>query len=293
MSEGQEFWSRHVDAWRTSGLSQKAYSERHGLAYGAMGYWVRKLRAPGGDRQDQGLVELKAAAIEASAGVNQRPAIELVVAGRYLLRLWPGDAVRASARGDRGPRRAVGDRARARRSADLRAPGSHRQRRILKALYWGRTGFCLWMKRLENHRFPWPRNATEARQQIDESQLRLLLSGVDFWGAHEEVFYSKVGGSHCHPSLACARHCRCRSTLPPSPPRTRGYAMSLPENARPTTSWATPLRSSPGWPSILAATTRKSMLWTFRSSDRSDPTRGQPSSRGTRFSTARSFGRTP
>ena len=52
------------------------------------------------------------------------------------------------------------------------------QRRILKALYWGRTGFCLWMKRLENHRFPWPRNATEARQQIDESQLRLLLSGV-------------------------------------------------------------------------------------------------------------------
>jgi hypothetical protein len=55
-----------------------------------MGYWVRKLRAPGGDRQDQGLVELKAAAIEASAGVNQRPAIELVVAGRYLLRLWPG-----------------------------------------------------------------------------------------------------------------------------------------------------------------------------------------------------------
>ena len=67
------------------------------------------------------------------------------------------------------------------------------QRRILKALYWGRTGFCLWMKRLENHRFPWPRNATEARQQIDESQLRLLLSGVDFWGAHEEVFYSKVG----------------------------------------------------------------------------------------------------
>ena len=67
------------------------------------------------------------------------------------------------------------------------------QQRILKALYWDRTGFCLWMKRLEKHRFPWPRNAAEARQQIDESQLRLLLSGVNFWSRHEELFYTKVG----------------------------------------------------------------------------------------------------
>ena len=67
------------------------------------------------------------------------------------------------------------------------------QRRILKAVYWDRTGFCLWMKRLEKDRYPWPRNADEARQQIDEAQLRLLLSGVDFWRKHEEVFYSKVG----------------------------------------------------------------------------------------------------
>ena len=67
------------------------------------------------------------------------------------------------------------------------------QRRILKALYWDRTGFCLWMKRLEKHRFPWPRNVAEAHEQIDASQLRLLLSGVDFWSAHQEVLYTKVG----------------------------------------------------------------------------------------------------
>ncbi len=69
----------------------------------------------------------------------------------------------------------------------------NRQRRILKALYWDRTGFCLWMKRLEEHRFPWPRNADEAHRQIDESQLRLLLGGVDFWSAHQELKYTRVG----------------------------------------------------------------------------------------------------
>ena len=36
------------------------------------------------------------------------------------------------------------------------------ERRILKAIYWDRTGFCLWQKRLEKHRFPWPRNDEQA-----------------------------------------------------------------------------------------------------------------------------------
>ena len=69
----------------------------------------------------------------------------------------------------------------------------NRGRRILKALYWDRTGFCLWIKRLERHRFPWPRSAVDAQQQIDASQLRLLLGGVDFFSAHQEVTYTKVG----------------------------------------------------------------------------------------------------
>ena len=53
----------------------------------ATGYASSERRAATGRIKDWWL---KAAAIEASAGVNQRPAIELVVAGRYLLRLWPG-----------------------------------------------------------------------------------------------------------------------------------------------------------------------------------------------------------
>jgi transposase len=32
----------------------------------------------------------------------------------------------------------------------------NKNRRRLKALYWDRNGFQLWVKRLEQDRFPWP-----------------------------------------------------------------------------------------------------------------------------------------
>ena len=68
----------------------------------------------------------------------------------------------------------------------------NRQRRILKALYWDRNGFCLWQKRLEKHRFPWPAGAAEAHREIDTERLKLLLQGIDFWSAHQELPYSQV-----------------------------------------------------------------------------------------------------
>ena len=67
----------------------------------------------------------------------------------------------------------------------------NRQRRILKALYWDTTGLALWNKRLEEHRFPWP--ATEdAAREITAEQLKMLLSGIDFWKAHEPLHYESV-----------------------------------------------------------------------------------------------------
>ena len=66
------------------------------------------------------------------------------------------------------------------------------QRRLLKAVYWDRTGFCLWMKRLEQGSFPWPRTAAEARREIDAEQLRMLLAGIDFWNRHEELSYAEI-----------------------------------------------------------------------------------------------------
>ena len=67
----------------------------------------------------------------------------------------------------------------------------NKRRHLLKILYWDKTGFCMWIKRLERDKFPWPMNRTEV-QEIDFEKLRQLLSGIDFWEAHEEVKYSSV-----------------------------------------------------------------------------------------------------
>jgi transposase len=63
-----------------------------------------------------------------------------------------------------------------------------RTRRLLKILYWERNGFCLWMKRLEEDRFPWPLTEGEVRR-ISRREMKMLLSGIDFFHAHQEKKY--------------------------------------------------------------------------------------------------------
>jgi transposase len=64
-------------------------------------------------------------------------------------------------------------------------------KKLLKAVYWDRTGFWLSQKRLEKDKYPWPDSADEARELTAE-ELRMLLAGIDFFKAHKEVFYKKV-----------------------------------------------------------------------------------------------------
>jgi transposase len=66
-----------------------------------------------------------------------------------------------------------------------------RERRILKALDWDATGFCLWQKRLEKHRFPWPQTPEKVKQ-ITREQLSTLLVSIDFWQAHSRLSYRQV-----------------------------------------------------------------------------------------------------
>ena len=47
----------------------------------------------------------------------------------------------------------------------------------MKALYWEGDGFVLLYKRLENGKFKWPRDESEARE-ITPQQFRWLLEGL-------------------------------------------------------------------------------------------------------------------
>jgi transposase len=67
----------------------------------------------------------------------------------------------------------------------------NRGRKLLKAVWWDKTGFWLAQKRLERDRFPWPESVAEA-EELDAAQLRMLLSGIDFWKAHKPLGYQRV-----------------------------------------------------------------------------------------------------
>jgi|OpeIllAssembly_1097287.scaffolds.fasta_scaffold485029_3 hypothetical protein len=86
MKHDREFWTRHVEAWRASGLTQASYSRRRRLNRGTLGYWASALKRSGAAAAP--LVEVGRADV-----TQPRPStpIELgVEGGRYLLRLWPG-----------------------------------------------------------------------------------------------------------------------------------------------------------------------------------------------------------
>jgi len=67
----------------------------------------------------------------------------------------------------------------------------NRERKLLKAVYWDKTGFWLSQKRLEKDKYPWPNDETEARE-LTADELQMLLTGINFFKAHKELFYKKV-----------------------------------------------------------------------------------------------------
>ena len=55
----------------------------------------------------------------------------------------------------------------------------NKRKNQIKVLYWQRTGFCLWLKRLEEERFRWPFHLEGAVVELDDEQFRWLLDGLD------------------------------------------------------------------------------------------------------------------
>jgi transposase len=61
----------------------------------------------------------------------------------------------------------------------------------IKILYWDKTGFCLWYKRLEKDKFKWPKSAEQA-MSISKEELSWMLKGLDFKSAHKMLNYDEI-----------------------------------------------------------------------------------------------------
>jgi transposase len=64
----------------------------------------------------------------------------------------------------------------------------------IKILYWERTGFVLWYKRLEKNRFAWSPPGTDDVVSLSGRELNWLLDGIDVFALkpHEEISFETV-----------------------------------------------------------------------------------------------------
>ncbi len=70
----------------------------------------------------------------------------------------------------------------------------NRKRDKVKILYWERTGFVLWYKRLEKNRFAWSLPGSDEVVTLSGRELNWLLDGIDVFALkpHEEVSFETV-----------------------------------------------------------------------------------------------------
>ena len=67
----------------------------------------------------------------------------------------------------------------------------NQERKLLKAIWWDKTGFWMSQKRLEKYKFPWPEHEAEV-EELKPEEVKMVLQGIDFWKAHKPISYEKV-----------------------------------------------------------------------------------------------------
>ena len=98
LGDREHFWRDHVAGWKSSGLSLRLYSERHGLKAGTLGYWNSRLKAQAADALTSSAgsetaatflaVHVAEPAVSVSEPRDDR--IELVLKGGSVLRVGRG-----------------------------------------------------------------------------------------------------------------------------------------------------------------------------------------------------------
>lgn len=78
---------------------------------------------------------------------------------------------------------------------------------LTKVLFWDRSGFCLFCKRLERGRFRWPAGATAGAGcvELEAGELSLVLEGIDLREARRRPRWQprrpNAGSPGAHPGV--------------------------------------------------------------------------------------------
>ena len=69
----------------------------------------------------------------------------------------------------------------------------NKYRTSIKAVYWDKTGFAMWVKMLDQEKFPFPKSMG-SKVSIQKEQLQWILSGIDPWklSPHKTLKYEKI-----------------------------------------------------------------------------------------------------
>ncbi len=69
-----------------------------------------------------------------------------------------------------------------------------KRKNSIKLLYFDKSGFALWQKKLEADRFVWPRKFSEDVVEVTAEQMAWLLDGYDVWKMRPfaEIEFEKV-----------------------------------------------------------------------------------------------------
>ena len=57
----------------------------------------------------------------------------------------------------------------------------NKRRDLMKALYWDLSGFAMWVKRLDEEKFQWPKKIPDKVLSITPQQMEWLLEGYNIW----------------------------------------------------------------------------------------------------------------
>lgn len=66
------------------------------------------------------------------------------------------------------------------------------RRTHMKILYFDRSGFAIWFKKLEESRFSWPLKLEDETILISDKDMELLLDGINVWTRFEDVHFDQV-----------------------------------------------------------------------------------------------------